>query len=114
MTISLNGQPLSDQQRAQLQNLLNTPQEITASGALTVSQSGSNLVVNSASAVSLALPETADNNVVFRGINIGVGAVTFATINSDAIYMHDVLPNAIDQYSPFEIRRIPGGWVRVA
>lgn len=72
-------------------------------------------IVTSASAVALTLPTGAIvNGSAIRGVNMGAGALSFAPSGGDTIVLHAILPANVDQYSPFELRRVTGGWVRVA
>lgn len=88
---------------------------ITASSTLAwPAVAGQYLIVNSATATTQTLPNDAGIplGTPIKGVNIGAGAVSFAgggTISANAI-----LPATVDQFSAFELRRITGGWVRVA
>jgi len=73
----------------------------------------SNIIVNSAGAISIGLPNDAGIPLgfVIRGMSIGAGLVSFT---GTGIVGNAILPATVDQYSAFEFRRIANGWVRVA
>jgi hypothetical protein len=105
---------ITAQNRADHWETFEPGQEITASTALTwPAVAGQYLVVNSASAVTLTPPNDAGIPLGYgiKGLNRGAGAIGFA---GTGIVANAILPATVDQYSAFELRRITGGWVRVA
>lgn len=115
MAITIGDNPSTAAQRAQLADLLNTPLLITADATIDEQNSGENHVVESATPVALTLPSAGTvNSTRIRGVNIGVGVVSFVATGADTIFRNAVLPETIDQYSPFELLRVTGGWMRVA
>lgn len=72
--------------------------------------------VNSATAVTLTLPSgSIPVGARIEGLNIGVGAVSFAASGGESIVGNAILPATVAQYDPFEFRRISGNrWARVA
>lgn len=106
--------PITAQNRADHWETFEPGQEITASTALTwPAMAGQYLVVNSASAVALAMPNDAAIPMGYaqKGLSRGAGAVSFT---GAGIVANAILPATVDQFSAFELRRIPNGWVRVA
>jgi hypothetical protein len=71
-------------------------------------------VVNSPGPATLTLPNDAGIplGTPVRGVSIGAGLVSFAS--AGAINANAILPADVDQWSPFELRRVAGGWVRIA
>jgi hypothetical protein len=88
--------------------------EITANTALAwPAMAGQYLIVNSATPVALGFPNDAAIPLGYaqKGLSRGAGAVSFT---GTGIVANAILPATVDQYSAFELRRIPNGWVRVA
>ena len=74
-------------------------------------------VMNSAGAAAFTLPNDSGIPVgtPIGGMNVGVGALSFAIAGGGTIQMDPILPSTVSQNSEFLIRRGPGNtWVRVA
>lgn len=93
-----------------------TELNITGSRTLTATEIANHYVtVTSATAVTIAVPAVPAAGTVhtLQGMNLGAGAVSFS-VSSGQILMNSILPTTVDQYSPFELRYVSGGWKRVA
>jgi hypothetical protein len=92
-----------------------TPVMLVGSTAIDMAAHGNrDLIVSSATACVLTLPETAGDGDRIYGVNVNAGAVTIRRHDGTPVLGHAILPDGIDQYSAFEVRYLGGQWVRVA